>query len=60
MPLPHEEQLTTAAAIVFIFSVGMVSLRPSAGSLWVRILLFSALSFVSLYMTSEIRDDVAG
>ncbi len=48
-PIPCKEQLTTAAAVAFVLSVGVVSTVPSAGSH--SLLVLSAVSFVILYVS---------
>lgn len=51
MQVFRKEQLTIAAAVLFILSVGMASSFPSGGPLLILTLILSATSFVYLYVT---------
>lgn len=51
IPAPHEEQLTVAAAVVFVLSVGVVSTLPSVGPLSVIVMLLSANVFLYQYLS---------
>lgn len=47
--VPRKEQLTVAAAVAFVLSVGVMGTLPSVGHVSTPILVLSGLSFVALY-----------